>query len=297
MSSKPTKATVAGRVYLELRRLALAEGRTTDELHQLYALEGFLVRLAASKYRSRLVLKGGALLAAYDVRRATRDLDFQARRFSGAPGSVLTAVRAIAAVPRSDGLAFGDREATARPIREDDEYQGVRVMLPCTLASARVGFGIDVNVGDPIWPSPEPVTLSRLLGGTIVLSGYPLHMVHAEKIVTAFQRGTASTRWRDFADLYLLSGRHSVSGDNLGRAIAEVAGFRRAPKVSLATALDGYSTVGEARWVFWRRAARLEARLPASFGEVLAAVMAFADPVIEARVAGKAWDPATRSWG
>jgi len=26
-------------------------------------------------------------------------------------------------------------------------------------------------------------------------------MVHAEKIVTAIQRGTANTRWRDFGDV------------------------------------------------------------------------------------------------
>ena len=28
--------------------------------------------------------------------------------------------------------------------------------------------------------------------------------MYAEKIVTALQRGTANTRWRDFADIYLL---------------------------------------------------------------------------------------------
>jgi hypothetical protein len=33
-------------------------------------------------------------------------------------------------------------------------------------------------------------------------------MVHAEKLVTAIDRGTTNTRWRDFADEYLLSGRH-----------------------------------------------------------------------------------------
>lgn len=30
-------------------------------------------------------------------------------------------------------------------------------------------------------------------------------MVLAEKLVTAVQRGTANTRWRDFADVYLLT--------------------------------------------------------------------------------------------
>jgi hypothetical protein len=49
------------------------------------------------------------------------------------------------------------------------------------------------NVGDPILPSPTVVSVPRLMGGDpIRLKGYPLHMVHAEKIVTAVQRGVAT---------------------------------------------------------------------------------------------------------
>jgi hypothetical protein len=49
----------------------------------------------------------------------------------------------------------------------------------------------------------------RLLGGSITVRGYPLSMVFAEKIVTAVQRGTVNTRWRDYADIVLarLQGR------------------------------------------------------------------------------------------
>ena len=44
------------------------------------------------------------------------------------------------------------------------------------------------------------------LGGeALTLAGYPLHTVQAEKIVTAVQRGKASTRWRDFGDIGTLS--------------------------------------------------------------------------------------------
>ena len=71
-------------------------------------------------------------------------------------------------------------------------------------------FHVDVSVGDPIWPGPAVVEFSRLLGGNIRLLGYPIPMVLAEKIVTASQRGITSTRWRDFADLYLLAGQHQL---------------------------------------------------------------------------------------
>lgn len=46
MSPKPTRRTPEGRAYLDLQNLARRTGRPTDEIHQLYALEGFLDRLS-----------------------------------------------------------------------------------------------------------------------------------------------------------------------------------------------------------------------------------------------------------
>lgn len=43
--------------------------------------------------------------------------------------------------------------------------------------------------------------MPRLLGGApIRLRGYRVELILAEKIVTAIQRGTANTRWRDFVE-------------------------------------------------------------------------------------------------
>ena len=159
---------------------------------QLYALEGFLERLANSPHASRWVLKGGVLLAAYDVRRPTRDIDLQGRRISGAASAVLHQIREIASREEQDGLTFDVNAATVETIRDGDEddYTGSRVTLRCRLASAKIVFHVDVSVGDPIWPAPKNVYVPRLLGGGLTLFGYPLAMVHAEKIVTAVQRGT-----------------------------------------------------------------------------------------------------------
>ena len=95
----------------------------------------------------------------------------------------------------SKGSWPGWRPVSAEVIREEDDYSAVRVHVETRLASARLPFHVDVNVGDPIWPEPITVALPRLRGGEpIELRGYPIHMVHAEKIVTAAQRGTANTR-------------------------------------------------------------------------------------------------------
>ena len=231
-SRRPTRATVEGRAYLDLRSLAHRQHRPTDELHQLYALEGFLARLAESPHADQLVLKGGML-----ARRLRRTPADPRRRHAGprAHGGrdvVLELVRSIAAVVMDDGLIFDADSATAEIIRDEDEYSGVRVNLTAALSSARLSLHVDVNIGDPIWPAPRTVDFPRLLGGTISLVGYPLPMVYAEKIVTALQRGTINTRWRDFADLYTSTGRQAVDGVDLQRALAEVAAYRARGTIS-----------------------------------------------------------------
>jgi predicted nucleotidyltransferase component of viral defense system len=294
--TRPTRATLAGRTYLDLQNLARRTGRPTDELHQLYALEGFLARLAVSPYRDRLVLKGGVLLAAYDARRPTRDIDLQAQRLSNELDDVLGMVRQTAAVPVEDGLLFDPASAQARRIRDEDAYGGARVELTASLASAKLALHVDVNVGDPIHPGPLKITVPRLLGGELVVRGYPLPMVLAEKIVTAMQRGTANTRWRDYADLYSLSRRHDLDGSVLHEAVVAVAAYRRASLLPLAEVLEGYAPLAQSRWAAWRRRQRLETHLPADFAEVLARVTALADPILHRSAAGPKWHADTGRW-
>ncbi|MFY1703379.1 nucleotidyl transferase AbiEii/AbiGii toxin family protein [Micromonospora sp. WMMA1923] len=294
MTVRPTRATVAGRAYLDLQNLARRTGRPTDELHQIYALEGFLARLAQSPYADKLVLKGGVLLAAYAARRPTRDVDLQGRWISNDAEQVLGIVRRIAAMDLDDGLTLDAASATAESIRDDDIYTGVRVSLSGHLAAARLAFHVDVNVGDPIWPEPQSIKLPRLLDGEIAVTGYPLSMVYAEKLVTALQRGVANTRWRDFADVYLLSGRHDVDGDELAAAVRRVAEYREVTLVPLSQALDGYATLAQRRWAVWRRRHRLDDRLPQSFEEVLRRVFVLADPAMTGLSEGREHRPRTR---
>lgn len=200
---RPTRSDPAGTAYLDLRRKARRDGRATDEYLRFFVLEGFLARLADSRHRNSFVLKGGVLLAAYAIRRSTADVDIAADRVSGEVDHIRDVVTAIAAQHYGDGIDFDTTSVIAEQIRDEDQYAGIRVRLTARLATAVIRFHVDVNIGDPIRPGPTDLRLPRLLGGEIVLRGYPLEMVLAEKVVTALERTTVNTRWRDFADIYL----------------------------------------------------------------------------------------------
>jgi len=294
--SAPTRASTAGRAYLDLRSLARANQRPVDELQQLYILEAFLARLTHSQFADRLVLKGGVLLAAFNERRPTRDIDLQAQAIENNVDAIRRTVCEIAAITLDDGVIFDTADATAEVIRDEDTYTGVRVAMTAQLATARPRFRVDINVGDPISPAPENVRLPRLLGGEILMRAYTLPTIYAEKIATVIDRGTVNTRWRDFADIYLLCKRHPVDGTKLVRSIHSVAAHRHVLLLPLADVLTGYGEIGQERWTAWRRRQLLEDRLPEQFAEVVSAVARFADPAITDTATDRTWDPTTGAW-
>ena len=293
---RATKDTLAGQRYLDLQREAKRLGRPTDELIQLYALECFLDRLVHSEFAENFILKGGVLLAALDARRPTRDIDFAALAFKNAAEAVLSAVRIIAAISLEDGIQFDSDGASAEAIREEDSYSGIRVTLRGTLSRAVIRFHVDVNVGDPIWPAPQQVSLPRLIDGVIVARGYPLEMVLAEKIVTALERGTANTRWRDFVDIYVLTKRYSIDSSTLNSSIQRVARFRDVVLTPLRPALVGYAKIAQPRWLAWLRKQTLDDLIPTDFSVVLVRVVSFADGLIVQGPDQAKWDPVQARW-
>jgi predicted nucleotidyltransferase component of viral defense system len=272
VTPKPTHADLAGSRYLALQRLARAQKRATAELLQLYVLESFLRRLIRSQHDERLVLKGGLLLAAFDLRRATRDVDLLALRTDNDPAAVERLVVEIASVDAEDGVVFLLDTMTVVPIRDDDVYPGVRAVLEARLATARIKFSVDVNVGDPVVPAPIRTAVPVLLGDErLDVLAYPKPMVVAEKLVTALQRGRASTRWRDFADLFVL-----VPGDLLEAEVIEalraVASHRGVTLQPLGSVLAGMAGEAQARWATWRERQGAQERVPEDFGALLAAL-------------------------
>jgi predicted nucleotidyltransferase component of viral defense system len=269
---RPTHADLAGARYLALQRLARAERRATAELLQRYVLESFLRRIVRSRHDERLVLKGGLLLAAFDLRRATRDVDLLALRIDNDPEAVERLVVEVASVEVEDGVVFLPETIAVETIRDGDVYPGVRAVLEARLATARIKVSVDVNVGDPVVPAPTRTAVPGLLGDErIDVLAYPRSMVVAEKLVTALQRGRASTRWRDFADLFAL-----VSGvlpeAEVIEALRAVASHRGVSLKPLAEVLAGMPNEAQRHWATWRARHGAEARVPEDFAAVLDAL-------------------------
>lgn len=292
----PPRDSPAGRAYNDLRNLARRHQRDPAEYITLYALEGLLGRLATSEYSADFVLKGGVLMAAFASRRPTRDVDLSATSFANDVPEVEQRIRQIVSLASADGLDFDSSSVRGEPIRDEADYTGVRVKVIAHLATAQVALHIDINFGDPIWPAPTETALPLLLGGTLRLASYPDHMVLAEKIVTAIERGEQNTRWRDFTDIVAIARTRTIRGSDFRQAIDAVADHRDVAIGPIEPLLREMPELAQRKWENWRRRQRLEGNTPQSFRELLNACFAFVDPVLESSVEHLQWDPVTQRW-
>lgn len=218
------------------------------------------------------MLKGGLLLAAFDLRRATRDVDLLALRTDNDPKAIERLIVEVASVEVADGVLFLPNTVTVETIREGDLYPGVRAVLEAHLATARIKCSVDVNVGDPVIPAARRTSVPSLLGDErLEVMAYPKAMVVAEKLVTALERGRANTRRRDFADLFLLLAGGLPASEAI-EALRAVASHRGVSLRPLSDLLVGMPVEAQRPWATWRARHGAESRVPEDFAAVLAAI-------------------------
>jgi nucleotidyltransferase AbiEii toxin of type IV toxin-antitoxin system len=285
-------------IFRELQKLARADYHgNTGPLLVVYGVEGFLRRLAASHYATKMTLKGGMLMAATATRRMTKDADLSTVGVANEPGHITQVVADIATIELDpdDGLAFDVDTIRAEAMREQAEYHGVRAKIQAHLATAKLTVTLDFSFGDP--HRSVVIELPELLGtGSIRLASYPPELTLAEKIATMMSRRELNTRDRDFADVWTLSRTLTLSAASLRAAITEVADHRRHDVIPLSEAL---AELPDRQVPYAAMLSRMayQRPLPPSWSELLVDVCAFVDPLVtDADERLGSWDPADRVW-
>lgn len=152
-------------VQNRLHNQARATRRPLLELLQYYAMERFLYRLSTTPHRSRFVLKGALMLHVWDapLARATKDLDFLGRLDNSLENLERVVREVCGAEVEPDGMMFDPATVRAGRIKEDADYEGVRVRFVGFLGKARVTMQLDVGFGDIVTPGPLDFIYPALL--------------------------------------------------------------------------------------------------------------------------------------
>ena len=191
----------------KIRNIAKQKNIPAQVILQNYMFERLLVRLSASKYKDKFVLKGGMLVAAMVGldNRATMDMDTTLKNLPLTPEAIRGTLDNICNSPFDDGVSF--EIGTILPIREDDIYGGYRVMLNARFDTIITPLSMDVSTGDAITPHTVQYNFSEIFNDekTYELWAYNIETVMAEKVETILRRGVFNTRPRDFYDAYILT--------------------------------------------------------------------------------------------
>ena len=212
----------------KIRNIAKQKNIPAQVILQNYMFERLLVRLSASEYKEKFVLKGGMLVAAIVGldNRATMDLDTTLKNLPLTPDAIRSALEQVCAISLDDGVVF--EIGTITPIREDDIYGGYRVMLNARFDTLLTPMSIDVSTGDAITPHAVQYNFSEIFDDekSYELWAYNIETVMAEKVETILRRGVFNTRPRDFYDAYILATTQKFDKDVFDEALSATAKHR-----------------------------------------------------------------------
>jgi hypothetical protein len=288
-------SNLAASVHARLQNHARAAKRPFQEQLQYYAMERFLYRLSSTPHRARFVLKGALMLHVWEapLARATKDLDFLGR-LDNALENLERVVREIcAAEVEADGMAFDPATVKTERIKEDADYEGVRIRFVGMLGKARVAMQIDVGFGDVVTPGAQDITYPALLDFPApLLWGYPRETVIAEKFHAMVYLRTLNSRMKDFYDVWLLAQQFSFDGALLAKAIGATFANREtaidAEPIAFTSAFTEQAST-RAQWTAFRK--RLpNNECPESLAEVVPFLAEFLLPIARAAESGSSFE-------
>lgn len=296
-------ADKAASVLAKLKNKAKESGISYQQCLQLFFQEEFLRKLAASKYKDNLILKGGLFIYTLTnfESRATVDVDFLLRGINNDMQRMDEIIAEILAVPTgNDFITF--KAIPMEPIAVHRKYHGVSTQITGYIKNVRVPFNVDVGVGDVIVPNAKPRTIKTQLPDFDApeIMTYSLESTIAEKLDAILQRFELTGRMKDFYDIYYLSQTFDFDGLKLQTAITETLQNRGteydADSFKRIKALTDDEDM-QKKWRYFLRTLR-NPEIP--FAEVMDGIAAFLEPVWSAFVKEeefqKQWSCERREW-
>lgn len=220
--TRKNPSDLSASVRQRLLNMAKEQGEDFQLVLTRFVLERLLYRLGCSEFREQFILKGAMLFSLWGgtPHRATRDIDLLGFGDSAVARLVLIFQDVCLTRVEEDGVAFLAESIRGIEIREDQEYDGVRITLEAHLGKAWIPVQVDVGFGDAVTPAADyaeyPTTLDF---PAPYLRIYPRETVVAEKLQAMVYLGMANSRMKDFYDLRIMGKTFPFEGEILAKAI------------------------------------------------------------------------------
>lgn len=189
----------------KIREIALKKHLNSMEVLQMYFFERFLDRLSKSKYKFNFVIKGGFLISSIIGvdNRTTMDMDTTVKGVALKEEVIKNILEEILNINVDDNISFAI--SNIKHIREDDEYENFRIYLIACFDKIKNPMKIDITTGDIITPREITYNYHSIFEEKYIkIQAYPIETILAEKYETIIKRNIATTRMRDFYDIFSL---------------------------------------------------------------------------------------------
>ena len=269
---------------------------------QLFAQEEFLRKLSLSKYNENFILKGGMLiytLTNYESR-PTKDIDFMLRNLSSKLDDISAAIENICRIDTDNDFILVNLTKVEQ-IGTKKHYPGARISLLATIDKVKIPFSIDIGINDAVVPPPVKRTIKPRLEdfSSPEIYIYSLESTVAEKFDAILERMSATSRMKDFFDIYYLQRRFDFDGGFLQRALKSTLKHRN--RKIYADAFIDIKTFASNKYLLkqWGNF-KPAADACLSFENVITGINDFLEPVYKAiiengRFKGK-WDCVSQVW-
>lgn len=189
----------------KIKNLAAENHIPAQAVLQNFMLERLLERISVSRYKDRIILKGGMLIASLVgiQSRTTMDMDATMQGYPLSEETIQEAFSEICAIDLKDDVTLALEHIA--PIREEDEYGGYRVAIISRYESIITSLKIDITTGDRITPEAIRYAFHSSFDDKLIeVWAYNLETILAEKVETILRRSVLNTRPRDFYDVYII---------------------------------------------------------------------------------------------
>ena len=293
---KNLEASVKGR----LLKIARDSGRDFNSLLLLYFQERLLYRLSISPYKLNFVLKGALLFLVYEIQgsRPTKDIDFLGVDTLNTEKNLLKTMKEVITIQVEDGVWFDPDSLDSEVIKEDSDYQGIRIHCTGYLSRANRRFHFDIGFGDIIVPDPVSLDFPTLLSEMSCprLIAYTPESAIAEKFEAIVKLGLATSRMKDFYDIYHLASHRSFESGILREALETTFNNRN---TRLSNRSEIYTEnfiddpVKHQQWKAFIRRMKIETDL--TFPECVEFIKSFIEPLFESHES-KIWITENMIW-
>ena len=250
----------------------------------LFLQEEFSRRLGKSNYINQLILKGGFLLFSLGAgdTRATMDSDYLMKNLANKKENVKAVIQEIIAIDNDGDITF--EWMNMEIITEQNDYHGFRIKLTGIIGRTRTPIFVDLGVGDIIVPESEFIRLETIIDGSQEpeIRSYSMETIVAEKLDAILYLMEASSRMKDFYDLYYLALSKKFNGGILKEAIYTTFKNRgHLPLIKNIHEINRFKEIEKTRNM-WNRFVEKEIKVAMEFDNVIDTIIKITLPICEA---------------